>query len=317
MPYPTQTDLETAFNRVKPHVYETPILTSQGLNEMTGATLFFKCENFQKTGSFKMRGATNAILSLDQTQLRYGVATQSSGNHGQAVAFAAQSLGIPAYIVMPKNSAQVKIDAVKAYNGTVIFCEPTLAARETAVEKIIAETQAHYIPPYNDERIIAGQATAALEIFKQVQDLDFLVAPVGGGGLISGTALAAHYFSPQTKVIAGEPLEANDAYRSLQTGIMQENTTTNTIADGLRASIREKTFEVIQKYVHEIVCVEEKEIIEAMKLIWTRLKIVVEPSCAVPLAAVLFEKSQKYKGKRIGIILTGGNIDIEKLAQLL
>jgi threonine dehydratase len=229
------------------------------------------------------------------------------------VALAASLRKIPAYIVMPDNSATVKMESVKAYNGKIILCKPTMEAREMAVTKILDETQCHYVPPYNDFRVIAGQGTAALDFFKQVENLDIMLTPIGGGGLMSGTALSSHYISPKTTIIGAEPEEANDAFRSFYSGIMQSNTTTNTIADGLRASIREKTFEVIKNYVHQVVTVQENEIIAAMKLIWSRLKIIVEPSCAVPFAAILFGKVENIKGKRIGVILTGGNVDLDKL----
>ncbi len=310
---PTLHDIETAALRIKPYIHETPILTSHSIDELIGANIFFKCENFQKTGSFKMRGAANVIFGLSDEELKNGVATQSSGNHGQAVALAANLRKTPAYIVMPDNSATVKMDSVKIYGGNIITCKPTIEARETAVAKILDETQSHYVAPYNDFRVIAGQGTSALEFYKQVENLDIMMTPVGGGGLMSGTALSSHYVSPKTIIIGTEPAEVDDAFRSFYSGIMQSNTTTNTIADGLRASIREKTFEVIKNYVHQIVTVQEHEIIAAMKLIWTRLKIIIEPSCAVPFAAILFGKVENIKGKRIGIILTGGNVDLDKL----
>lgn len=317
MTFPTLAEIQAAAQRIQPYIYQTPVLTSQSLNELAQANLYFKCENFQKTGSFKMRGASNVIFGLSSEEMKHGVATQSSGNHGQAVALAAKLRNIPAYIVMPNNSAQVKIDAVKAYGGKVILCESTIEAREAAVDKILAETQAHYVPPYNDFRVIAGQATVAFELHNQIPNLDIIIAPVGGGGLISGTALITKYITPKTLIIGAEPVEANDAFRSLQSGIMQSNITTNTIADGLRASIREKTFAVIKEHVHEIITVEEKEIADAMKLVWGRLKIVIEPSCAVPLAAVLSGKLQNQQGKKIGLILTGGNVDLDKVGKIL
>lgn len=310
---PTLHDIETAALRIKPYIHETPILTSRSIDELIGANIFFKCENFQKTGSFKMRGAANVIFGLSDEELKNGVATQSSGNHGQAVALAANLRRIPAYIVMPDNSATVKMDSVKIYGGKIITCKSTIEAREIAVAKILDETQSHYVAPYNDFRVIAGQGTSALEFFRQTDNLDIIITPVGGGGLMSGTALSSHYISPKTMIIGAEPEEVNDAFRSFYSGIMQSNTTTNTIADGLRASIREKTFEVIKNYVHQIVTVQESEIVAAMKLIWTRLKIIIEPSCAVPFAAILFGKVENIKGKRIGIILTGGNVDLDKL----
>jgi threonine dehydratase len=260
-----------------------------------------------------MRGASNLVMSLSAEAIKNGVATQSSGNHGQALAYVAQQLGVPAYIVMPNNSAQPKIQSVEAYKGKVIFCEPTIQAREAAVAKIIQETNAYYVPPYNDYGIIAGQGTVALELIQEIPNLDIVIAPIGGGGLMSGTALVTHYLQPQTRIIGVEPSAVDDALRSVKTGILQENITTNTIADGLRASLRDKTFGVIREYVHEIYTVEEHEIIAAMRLLWERMKIIIEPSCAVPFAAVLFGKIPDTENKKIGIILTGGNVDLDKL----
>jgi threonine dehydratase len=283
---------------------------------LVGASLFFKCENFQQTGSFKMRGASNVVFGLSEEAIRLGVATQSSGNHGQALARAAQVRGVPSYIVMPDNSAVVKKEAVLAYEGKIIACKPSIEAREQTVEQVLQDTGAYYVPPYNDYRIIAGQATATLELLAAIPEIDVILAPVGGGGLVSGTALAAHYLSPQTQVIAAEPAEADDAFRSFYSGVMQSNQTTHTIADGLRSSIREKTFGVIRNYVKQVVTVEEQAIITAMRLVWQRMKIIIEPSCAVPLAAVLTNKIA-HQNKRIGIILSGGNVDFAAVAGLL
>ncbi len=313
---PTLADIRAAVLRIQPYIHRTPVLTGRSLNELAGASLFFKCENFQRTGSFKMRGASNMVFAATEEEIRQGVATQSSGNHGQALSFAAQLRNVPAYIVMPDNSAQVKKDAVVAYKGKIVECKPTIEAREATVEKVLADTKAYYVPPYNDYRIIAGQATAALELLEEVPDLDYILAPVGGGGLISGTALSTHYLSPRTQVIAAEPAGADDAFRSFYSGTLQGNDTTNTIADGLRSALREKTFTVIRQHVHQIVTVEEQEIIQAMKLVWQRLKIIIEPSCAVPLAAILAQKVENYKQKRIGIILSGGNVDFSTVASL-
>jgi threonine dehydratase len=306
---PTLTTIRAAAACIQPYLNKTPVLTSQSLDALAAANLFFKCENFQRTGSFKMRGAANVVFGLSADEMQYGVATQSSGNHGQALALAAKLRNIPAYIVMPTNAAQVKKDAVLAYQGKIIDCEANLAAREQMVEKVLQETNAHYVAPYNDYRIIAGQATAALELLKEVPNLDIIIAPVGGGGLVSGTALVTHYLSPKTQIIAAEPKEADDAFRSFYSGTMQANKTTKTIADGLRSDLREKTFGIICQYVHQVCTVEEEQIVQAMKLIWQRMKIIIEPSCAVPLAAVLSQKIEDYRGKRIGIILTGGNVD--------
>ncbi|MFY7788605.1 MAG: pyridoxal-phosphate dependent enzyme [Thermoflexibacteraceae bacterium] len=310
---PTLEAIQKAAQRIQPFVHQTPVLSSQTINKQIGASLFFKCENFQKTGSFKMRGASNLVMSLSVDAIKNGVATQSSGNHGQALARIAQLLGIPAYIVMPNNSARPKIQSVEAYQGKVIFCEPTIQAREAAVEKVLQETGAYYIPPYNDYGIIAGQGTVTLELINEISDLDIIISPIGGGGLMSGTALATHYLLPKARIIGVEPAAVDDALRSVKTGILQENKTTNTIADGLRASLRDKTFGVIREYVHEIYTVEEHEIIAAMRLIWERMKITIEPSCAVPFAADLFGKIPDIQHKKIGIILTGGNVDLDKL----
>jgi threonine dehydratase len=314
---PSMADIREAALRIQAYIHKTPILTSQSINHLVGAKLFFKCENFQKTGSFKMRGAANTVFSLTEDEIKNGVATQSSGNHGQAVALSANLRNVPAYIVMPDNSAKVKIESVKAYQGNIIHCASTIEAREASVAKILAETKANYIHPYNDLRVITGQATVSLELLEELTqngiELDFILSPIGGGGLMSGTALTTHYLSPKTTVVGAEPKEADDAFRSFYSGIMQANTTTNTIADGLRASIRENTFAIIKNHVQQIVTVEETEIIAAMKLIWNRLKILIEPSCAVPFAAILFGKVENIAGKNIGIILTGGNVDIDSL----
>jgi len=310
---PNLVAIQKAAQRIQPFIHKTPVLSSQTINEKVGALLFFKCENFQKTGSFKMRGASNLVMSLSAEAIKNGVATQSSGNHGQALAYVAQTLGVPAYIVMPNNSAQPKIQSVEAYKGKVIFCEPTIQAREAAVAKVIQETNAYYVPPYNDYGIIAGQGTVVLELIQEIPNLDIIIAPIGGGGLMSGTALATYYLQPQTRIIGVEPSAVDDALRSVKTGVLQENTSTNTIADGLRASLRDKTFGVIREYVHEIYTVEEHEIITAMRLLWERMKIIIEPSCAVPFAALLFGKIPDIENKKIGIILTGGNVDLDKL----
>lgn len=259
-----------------------------------------------------MRGAMSAALALSEEEMKNGIATHSSGNHAQAVAMAANLLKIPAYIVMPKNAPMVKKQATKGYGARVIECEPTTAAREAKLEEVVAETKAYFIPSYNDYNVIAGQASASIELLEEVSDLEWVVAPIGGGGLISGTALACHYFYPEVKVLGSEPKEVDDAYRSVKAGKIIENKTTNTIADGLRTTIRQKTFEIIRDYVEEIITVEESEIVEAMKLIWQRMKIIIEPSCAVPLAAILQQK-ERFVGQRIGIIITGGNVDLENL----
>jgi threonine dehydratase len=309
---PTKQDILDTYKRVKPWVHKTPVLTSSAINEISGASLYFKCENFQKMGAFKMRGAVNAIQNLSESQKAKGVITHSSGNFGQAVALASKNLRIKAYVVMPENAPSVKKEAVKGYGADVIFCESTLNARQATSEKIVKEKGATFLHPSNDMDVILGNATATLELLEEYPNLDVVLAPVGGGGLIAGTALSAHYFGKDCKVIGGEPINVNDAYRSLQSGSIETNETANTIADGLRTNLGDINFPIIQRLVDEIICVEEEEIIEAMKLIWERMKIIIEPSCAVPLASVLREK-QKFNNKQIGIILSGGNVDLKKL----
>lgn len=311
--HPTASQLERAHIRIKPYIHRTPVLSSQSINEMVGASLYFKCENMQKVGAFKMRGATNAVFSLPEAEREKGVATHSSGNHAQALAMAARLAGIPAYIVMPENAPKVKVAAVKGYGAEVIFCQPTLQAREDTLDEVVARTGAYFIHPYNYYPVIAGQATAAMELFEQAEKpLDVLITPVGGGGLLAGSALATRYFSSATQVIAGEPGGADDAWQSLQAGRIIPQTGPDTVADGLRTSLGDKTFGIIQEHVKEIIRVSDTEIIAAMRLIWERMKLVVEPSAAVALAAIMQTKEQ-WAGKHIGLILTGGNVDLENL----
>jgi len=279
---------------------------------MVGAKLYFKCENLQKAGAFKSRGACNAIFSLDEIQLRRGVCTHSSGNHAQALARAARLRNARAYIVMPETSPAVKVAGVKSYGGSITFCKPTLAAREETLRHIAEKHGALEIHPYNDLRIICGQATAAMELIEQTDKLDIIMAPVGGGGLLSGTALATKYFSRGTRIIAGEPEMANDAYRSFHNGVFVPSKNPKTIADGLLTSLGSLTFPIIMEYVDDIVCCSEESIVRAMRLIWERMKIVIEPSSAVPLACIL-EGKVNVKGKRAGIILSGGNVDMDRL----
>lgn len=309
---PTPDDIRQAAERIRPYAHRTPVLTCATLNRMLETALFFKCENFQKIGAFKFRGACNTVMSLTAEEAGRGVATHSSGNHAQALALAAQIRGIAAHIVMPKNSPQVKKAAVAGYGAKITLCEPTLQSREETLEKVVAETGATFVHPYNDYRVIAGQGTAALELLEKIGDLDVVMTPVGGGGLLSGTALTVRYLSPRTRVIAGEPAGADDACRSLQAGHIIPSQNPQTIADGLLTSLGEKTFDIIQKHVEQIVTVNEENIVKAMRLIWERMKIIIEPSSAVPLGA-LFENPLDLKGKRVGIILTGGNVDLGKL----
>lgn len=308
----TKEILQETQQRIKPFVHRTPIMSSQLINEIAGVEIYFKCENFQKMGAFKMRGATNAILQLSETEREFGVATHSSGNFAQALALAAKLQGIKAYVVMPSNAPEIKKTAVKGYGGDVIECTPTLDARETTLNDIVNKTGAIFLHPYNDYQVIEGQGTAAMELIEEHDDLDAIFTPVGGGGLLAGTAMAAHHFSPQTKVIAGEPMGADDAWQSLQKGEIVPQTNPQTIADGLLTSLGDKTFPIIKEHVEKIIRVEEKEIIAAMRLIWERMKLIVEPSSAVALAALLKEK-KKYKGQKIGIILSGGNVELSKL----
>jgi threonine dehydratase len=274
--------------------------------------IFFKCENFQKIGAFKARGATNAVMQLDDRVLSKGVATHSSGNHAQALSWAASLRSCKAYIVMPSNSSRVKVDAVKGYGGQITFCEPTLAARESTLVKVMNETGATEIHPYNDFRIISGQATAALELIEEIPDLDLIIAPVGGGGLLSGTALSAYYFSPNTKVIGAEPEQANDAYLSFMQKKFIPSVKPDTIADGLRTSLGSITFPIILKHVDRIVTVSEPSILQAMRYIWERMKILIEPSSAVPVSALL-DRKINAGNKRVGVIISGGNVDLDHL----
>lgn len=305
-------DLIATHQRITPFIHETPIFTSHLLNGIAEAELFFKCENFQRMGAYKMRGATNAILQLTKEQRGKGVVTHSSGNFAQALSLAAKSLGVKAYIVMPSSAPQVKKDAVTGYGGTIIECEPTLGARNAMAQEIQSETGATFIHPSNDRNVIAGQGTACMELLREQPDLDVVVVPVGGGGLIAGTALAAHHFGNDCKVVGAEPFEVDDAYRSLKSGKIESNDTTNTIADGLKTQLGDKSFPLIQKYVEGIVRVGEDEIITAMKLVWERMKIVIEPSSAVAFAAVL-RKKNRFIDKKVGIIISGGNVDLKNL----
>lgn len=309
---PAKADIADAALRIKPYVHHTPVMTSAHLNEATNSLLYFKCENLQKAGAFKSRGAINAVLSLDEASARKGVATHSSGNHAAALARAARLRGITAHIVMPSNSSKVKIAAVEHYIGKITYCEPTLSSRESTLEKVIAATGATEIHPYNDLRIIAGQATAAMELIADHPELDLIVAPVGGGGLLSGTALAAHYFAKKTRVFAAEPEQADDAFQSFYQKKFIPSVNPDTIADGLRTSLGSLTYPIIRDYVEDIVIVSEASIISAMRLVWERMKIIIEPSSAVPVAAVLEHKID-IAGKHVGIILSGGNVDVDSL----
>ncbi|MEI6899470.1 MAG: pyridoxal-phosphate dependent enzyme [Bacteroidota bacterium] len=309
---PTADQLIQAATRIRPFVNKTPVFTSNTLNHLLEAEVFLKCENFQKVGAFKARGAMNAILQLTPLERQAGVATHSSGNHAQALSWGASILEIPAYIVMPANSSRVKVNDVKDYGGQVTFCEPTLEARESTLEKILKEKKATEIHPYNNFNIICGQSTATIELLDEIANLDIVMAPVGGGGLLSGTSLAVHYFSPGTKVIAAEPENASDAFQSFYSQKFIPSVNPDTIADGLRTSLGSLTFPIILKYVDEIVTVSEPSIIHATRWIWERMKILIEPSSAVTVAALL-EGKINIEGKRVALIISGGNVDLDHL----
>ena len=309
---PSLEDIKLVHERIKPFIHLTPVLSSTSINKLAGCEIFFKCENFQKIGAFKARGGMNAVLSLTKEEQKKGITTHSSGNHAQAIALAAKTVGTKAYIVMPSNAPDIKKNGVKALDGEIIECEPTLEARESTVQQVIERTGATFIHPFNNYDVIAGQATATIELIAEVPNLEVIMAPVGGGGLLSGTALAAHYLLPNAEVIAGEPEGAADAILSFKSGKIEKAPYIKTIADGLMTNLGDKTLEIIRMYVTDIIVVSDDEIISAMKLIWERLKIVIEPSCAVPLASLLKQK-ERFAGKKVGIILTGGNVDLGKL----
>ena len=307
----TKASIEAAAIRIAPYIHNTPIMTCKSINAMYGLDLYFKCENFQKIGAFKIRGGMNASLQLTKEQLEKGVATHSSGNHAQALAFAAKMLGIKAYIVMPESSPQVKVNAVRGYGAEVTICASNQAARESTLQSIVDQTGATFIHPYDNDEVITGQATCVKEIIEAMPDVDIVVTPVGGGGLLSGTCLGAHYFKPGLKVYAGEPEGAADAVLSIQSGKVEKAPFVNTIADGLLTTLSERTLEIIQAHVADILLVSEDEIKVALRLVYERMKIIIEPSCAVPLAAVL-KNPDLFKGKKVSIILTGGNVDLSK-----
>ncbi|HTQ84833.1 MAG TPA: pyridoxal-phosphate dependent enzyme [Candidatus Solibacter sp.] len=309
---PTLDDIRVAARRIAPFIHRTPVMTCSTLDAMAGARLYFKCENLQKTGSFKIRGATNAVLQLSPAEAARGVVTQSSGNHAAAVAKAAAARGIAAHIVMPKNAPAVKCRAVEGYGGVITFCEPTVEARDAGMKRLLEETGGVLIHPYNDRRVIAGQGTAALELLEDVPELDVLLVPVSGGGLLSGNAIAATSVRPSVRVIGCEPANADDAYRSLKSGHIEKNVSADTIADGLRAQLCDLTFGILRERVDEIVRVSEQEIIEAMRLVWERMKILVEPSAAVALAPAIARRI-RADGKRVGVLLSGGNVELGAL----
>ena len=309
---PTLADMLVAHERIKPHIHRTPVLTSRFINELTGAELFFKCENLQKAGAFKARGASNAVFGLTDEQAAKGVATHSSGNHGTCLSYAAGRRGIPCTVVMPRTAPQAKKDAVRGYGGRVVECEPSTSSREAVFAEVVAETGAEFVHPYNDHRVIAGQGTCSKELIEQVEGLDAVVAPIGGGGMVSGTCLTLSNLAPGVKVYAAEPLQADDAARSFKAGHIIADDAPETVADGLKVPLKELTWHFVRNHVTDILTATEDEIVEAMKLIWKRLKIVMEPSSAVPLAAIL-KNPRVFAGRRVGVIVTGGNVDLDKL----
>jgi len=309
---PTLQDMLDARARIAPHVHRTPVLTSRMLNDLTGADLFFKCENLQRAGAFKARGASNAVFGLTDAQALNGVATHSSGNHGTCLSYAAGRRGIPCTVVMPRTAPQAKKDAVRGYGGRIVECEPSTSSREAVFAEVIAETKAEFIHPYNDPRVIAGQATCSAELMEQIEGLDAVVAPIGGGGMVSGTCLTLSNLAPKIKIYAAEPQQADDAYRSFKAGHIIADDAPETVADGLKVPLKDLTWHFVQTHVTDILTASEQDIIDAMKLIWKRMKLVVEASSAVPLATIL-KNPEVFAGKRVGVIITGGNVDLDKL----
>ncbi|NOZ46826.1 MAG: pyridoxal-phosphate dependent enzyme [Chlorobi bacterium] len=309
---PQFSNILAAKQRIASFVHHTPVLTSKSINHILGAEIYFKCENFQKVGAFKFRGATNAILNLSNKEVAKGVATHSSGNHAAALALAAKNKGIPAYIVMPENAPGIKKKAVAGYGAKIVYCEPTLQAREIALGQVIRKTGAYFIHPYDNFDVICGQGTAALELMEEIDDLEIVMAPVGGGGLLSGSAISVKEINSKCKVYAAEPEMADDAYKSFKSGKLVPSVNPKTIADGLLTSLSNLTFNIINNKVDDILLVDEKSIVHAMKMVWERMKIIIEPSSSVPLAAIL-KNSFQFKSKKIGIIISGGNVDLSNL----
>ena len=309
---PTYDDVLAAQVRIAPHVHRTPVLTSRFINELTGAELFFKCENLQRAGAFKARGASNAVFGLSDAQAARGVATHSSGNHGTCLSYAAGRRGIPCTVVMPRTAPQAKKDAVRGYGGRVVECEPSTSSREAVFAEVVAETGAEFVHPYNDPRVIAGQATCSRELLEQVDGLNAVIAPIGGGGMVSGTCLTLSSVAPGVKIYAAEPEQADDAYRSFKAGYIIADDAPVTVADGLKVPLKDLTWHFVQRHVTDILTASEAEIIDAMKLVWKRMKIVIEPSSAVPLATIL-KNRDVFAGQRVGVIITGGNVDLDHL----
>ena len=307
-------DVIAASKRIEGHGHRTPILTNKTIDELTGKKIFFKCENFQKIGAFKFRGGWNTISSLSGEEASKGVCTHSSGNHAQAVAYAAMKRNIPAHIVMPRNAPKVKIQAVEGYRANITLCEPTLKARRETLEKIAEKTGAYVVHPFNEPKVIAGQGTCAMEMIEDIGDLDAICAPIGGGGLMSGTCIAARSMLPNVRLFGAEPKGADDAYQSLKKGKLIPQNNPKTICDGLLTSMGENTWKILKNHLEDIITVSDEEVVTAMKLIWERMKIIIEPSCATPLAAVLTPEFRELENiETIGIILTGGNVDLAKL----
>ena len=309
---PTPEDITAAVRRIAPHAKRTPVLRSRSIEALAGCEIHFKCENLQRAGAFKFRGACNAVFSLSEAEAARGVVTQSSGNHGAAVALACRERGIPATVVVPHSAPRIKLRAIEAFGARIVPCEVSQAARDAATRSVLEETGASYVHPFNDTRVIAGQATATVELLDEVPDLDIVMAPVSGGGLMSGTALAAHYRNPAIRAIGAEPEGARDAHDSLESGTRITGRATNTICDGLRAELGPLTFSILREHLESILLADEQPIIDAMRLIWERLKLVIEPSCAVPLAALLAHR-ERFAGLRVGMILSGGNVDLDAL----
>ncbi len=309
---PSYDDMLAAHERIKPHIRRTPVRVSDYLNGLSGAQLFFKCENFQEPGAFKVRGASNAVFGLDEAQAAKGVATHSSGNHASCLSYAAMLRGIPCNVVMPRTAPQAKKDTVRRYGGVITECEPSTSAREEAFAKVQAATGGDFVHPYNDPRVIAGQGTCAKELIEQTDGLDMVIAPIGGGGMISGTCLTLSTLAPETQVIAAEPETADDAYRSFKAGHIIADDAPKSIADGLLVPLKDLTWHFVSNNVSEIFTASETEIVDAMKLIWKHLRVVAEPSSSVPLACIL-KNPEFFAGKRVGIIITGGNVDLDKL----
>ncbi|PZQ12471.1 MAG: serine dehydratase [Ancylobacter novellus] len=312
MEIPTISDMLAAHERIAPHIHRTPVMRSRVIDELAGAELFFKCENFQKAGAFKARGATNAVFGLDKKRVPRGVATHSSGNHGACLAYAAQRRGVPCSVVMPRTAPQSKKDAVSGYGARVVECDPSVSSREKVFARVVAETGSEFVHPYNDPRVIAGQATCAKELIEQVHSLDAVIAPIGGGGMISGTCLTLSNLAPGIQVYAAEPEQADDAFRSFKAGRIIADDAPDTIADGLRVPLKDLTWHFVRRHVTDVLTASEEEIVAAMKLIWKRMKLVMEPSSAVPLAAIL-KNRDVFAGRRVGVVVTGGNVDIDRL----